>query len=90
VSLDLATLAARAGWPDRAERHFAETANQHLRLDAPIWLAETYLRWGQFLLDGEDTERARAHLTKAHDLASKTACLDIAAIASAMLGGGVK
>ena len=87
VTLDLATLAARAGRSEIAERHFADAAAQHTRLSAPIWLAETNLRWGQFLLDGGDTERARILLTRARDTAARMGCVDLAAMASDLLVG---
>jgi tetratricopeptide (TPR) repeat protein len=85
VNLDLATLAARAGRRETAEQHFADAAEQHLQLDAPVWLAETYLRWGQFHLDGGDSERALSLLADARDLATRMNCVDLAAIAAAEL-----
>jgi DNA-binding SARP family transcriptional activator len=78
VNLWLASLAARAGWPDRAEQHFAAAHEQHLRLAAPVWVARTRLDWGRFLLEQGEVGRGRALLAQALDSATRLGSVDIA------------
>jgi len=84
VDLRLATLAARAGWPEEAERYFAAADALHMRLDAPIWLAETRLEWGRFLLDREPA-RAVELLKGACEQADRMGAADIVAATKELL-----
>jgi tetratricopeptide (TPR) repeat protein len=84
VTHELATLAARAGWPDVAERHFAEAEAQHAALDAPIWLARTRLEWGRFLL-GSEPDRALPLLQSARELADRMGAVDVRDAAAELL-----
>jgi hypothetical protein len=86
IELDLATLAARVGRRDDAERHFAAADAAHVRVDAPVWLARTRLEWGRFLLaGGREGDRARALLTDARDLATRVGAADVRAAAEELL-----
>ena len=85
VSLELALLAARADWPERAEEHFAEAHAQHVTLGAPGWLARTRLEWGRFLLDTGATDRARTLLAQARDGAEEMEAPDVVKAADSLL-----
>lgn len=87
VNLWLALLAAHAGRPDRAERHFGAAHEQHLRIAAPLWLARTQFEWGRFLLGQGSAERARGLLAEARDGARQTGSADVAAAATELLEG---
>ena len=84
VDLRLATLAVRAESSDAAERHFADADALHSRLDAPIWLAETRLAWGRFLLERE-RDRALPLLQSARELADRMGAADIRQAADELL-----
>jgi hypothetical protein len=88
IELDLATLAARVGRRDDAERHFAAADAAHVRVDAPVWLARTRLEWGRFLLAGGEVERAHALLTDARAIAERMGSVDVAEAADSLLGNG--
>jgi hypothetical protein len=85
VALDLATLAARLGRRDDAERHFAAADAAHVRLDAPVWLARTRLEWGRFLLAGGEVDRAHPLLTDARTIAERMGSADVAEAADGLL-----
>ena len=85
VTLDLATLAARAGRAADAEGHFADAASMHERAGAVNWLAETNLKWGLFLLAGGDAAGAKGRLALALEEATATSCADVAFAASEAL-----
>jgi class 3 adenylate cyclase/tetratricopeptide (TPR) repeat protein len=68
VSHFLGRLAATAGRHDDADRDFAEAAELHRRLEAPVMLARTQMAWATALLAGgrpEDAERAGRLLASA-------------------------
>jgi hypothetical protein len=83
----LAVLAARAGWPYRAEAHFADAARWHESLGADGWLARTRLEWGRFLLDQGEPERARDLLVQARDVATERGMAGVAGAATSLLDG---
>jgi tetratricopeptide (TPR) repeat protein len=83
----LATLAARAGWPDRAEAHFADAARLHTSIGARSWLSRTHLEWGRFLLDQGETERAREFLVQAREMATEMGTVSVTAAATTLLQG---
>ncbi len=85
VTLELATLAARAGRPDLATEHFAAAHDQHIRMGAPFWIAETELAWGRFLLDSGDAVRGRELLRSATELAEEKGFSAIVGEAAALL-----
>ena len=79
---DLSVVAARAGWPDRAEAHFADAARLHESLGADGWLARTRLEWGRFLLDpGRARTGTRACWCRRATLATERGAADVAAAA---------
>jgi len=80
----LAMLAVRAGWPERAEQHFADAHEQHLRLGATAWLARTRFEWARFLIDAGEPVRARALLAQARDGAEAMGAADIVTAADAL------
>jgi hypothetical protein len=90
VILQLANLAARAGWTDKAEQHFADAVSLHTRLQTPIWLAESNLNWGRFVLGSGETDRARGMLTQAQGTATEMGAADIASAAAALLAEGAR
>jgi tetratricopeptide (TPR) repeat protein len=77
VSLGLATLAAPAGRPEDAERHFVEAHEQHERIGAPVWLARTQLEWGRFLLGAGESPRALTLLEQAREGAELIRAADV-------------
>jgi hypothetical protein len=85
ISLSLAVLAVRAGWPERAEQHFADAHDQHHRLGATAWLARTQLEWASCLIHAGEPERARALFVRARDSAKQMGVADVAAAAEALL-----
>jgi DNA-binding SARP family transcriptional activator len=87
IALSLAMLAVRAGWPGRAEQHFADAHEQHHRLGAVIWQARTELEWARFLLATGEPERAPALLARARDSAERMGAADIVAAADVLLTG---
>jgi hypothetical protein len=78
-------LSARAGWPDKAEHHFAEAHARHILMGSPIWQAQTELEWGTFLLGRGETDRARDLLTQAADRAREFGAMDVVAGATVAL-----
>jgi hypothetical protein len=54
----LGVLAATAGRPDDAERHFADALEMHERMGARAWLSRTRLEYGRMLAARSDHERA--------------------------------
>jgi len=85
VSLVLAVLAARAGWPERTRRHFPEVLEQAESLGARIWLARTQLEWGRFLLDEGEIQHGRDLLLEARQGAQRMAALGIMEEAALLL-----
>jgi DNA-binding SARP family transcriptional activator len=77
VSLALATLAAGAGWPDKAEQHFSAAHEQHERLGATGWLARTQLGWARFVLEAAEPDRALALLARAREGAEEMGVADV-------------
>jgi tetratricopeptide (TPR) repeat protein len=84
----LATLAARAGWADRAEGHFADAVRLHEAVGARCGLARARVDWARFLLDQGEPERARELLVQALDLATEMGMTAVTARATALLGHG--
>jgi class 3 adenylate cyclase len=87
VRLVLGMLAARAGWPERAEAAFAAAAEQHDRIGAGGWLARTHLEWGRFLLATGEGGRARELLAQARDAAEGLGAAGVRTDAEALLAG---
>jgi class 3 adenylate cyclase/tetratricopeptide (TPR) repeat protein len=85
ATLELATLAARAGKPHQAAEHFAAAHDQHMRMNSPFWVAETELAWGRFLLDSGDTGRGRELLRGATERAEHNGFAAIVREAVALL-----
>jgi hypothetical protein len=79
ISLALASLAVRAGWPDKAERHFSDAHEEHRRLGATAWLARTEFAWARFLLGAGEPDRARILLGRARDGAEQMGAADVVA-----------
>ena len=71
ATLDLATLAARAGQPGLAAEHFAAAHHQHMRMNSSFWVAESELAWGRFLLDSGDMGKGRELLRSATERAEE-------------------
>lgn len=72
VERPLGVLAATLERWDDAEQHFAAAAEIHKRLGAKLFLARTWLNWGDALLargDPADSQRARELLQRAVELA---------------------
>jgi class 3 adenylate cyclase/tetratricopeptide (TPR) repeat protein len=70
----LGVLAATLERWDVAEQHFAVAAEIHERLGANLFLARTWMNWSRALLargQPSDTQRARAMLQQASELARK-------------------
>lgn len=78
ATLELATLAARAGRPEQAAEHFSMAFDQHTRLEAPFWCAQTELAWGSFLIDRGEAARGRQLLESAK---ARADAMDFAGIA---------
>jgi tetratricopeptide (TPR) repeat protein len=85
VNLALAVLAARAGWPARAEEHFADARAQAERLGALSWQVRTELEWGRSLLQQGETQRARDLLVGARRRAEQMSAGGIVAEVDALL-----
>ncbi len=86
VNRVLATLAARAGQPERADEHFARAKEEHERLGAPEWVARTELEWGRFLLDAGESDRARTLLARSAEGAKRIGAADVVRGAGLLLG----
>jgi hypothetical protein len=77
IDHNLAVLSVRAGWPEKAEHHFAAANDHHARMRAPVWQAQTEFDWAKFLLTTGDEERARSLLAQAHDRALNIGAADV-------------
>jgi hypothetical protein len=85
ISLWLAMLAVRAGWPERAEQHFAAAHEQHDRLGATAWLARTRLEWARSLLAAGELGQARILLAEARASAEQMGAADVLVAAETLL-----
>lgn len=73
VSHLLGTLATVLGRYDDADGHFARALELHEKLQAPFFVTDTKVEWGQMLLARRtegDLTRAKEMLTTAHDTAN--------------------
>ena len=87
ATLELATLAARAGQPGLAAEHFAAAHDQHTRMNSSFWVAESELAWGRFLLASGDMGRCRELLRSATQRAEEKGFAAIVGEAVAQLSG---
>jgi len=90
----LGMLAANLGDWDRAEEHFERAIALNRHMGARTWLAHTEYEYARMLLacGGSARDRARAHLSRARELAAaiglRTLSARIAAIAAPLLPSG--
>jgi hypothetical protein len=77
ISHWLGELAARAGWGDRADSHFATSLAKHEALGAAGWVARTQLAWGRSLLGRGEDARGRPMIEVASAAATRLGAADV-------------
>jgi hypothetical protein len=85
IDLNLAMLSAHAGWPEKAEQHFAAASDHHALMRAPILRALTDFEWAKYLLTTGEDDRARSLLVQANGRADAMGAVDIVTGTAALL-----